>query len=944
MAESGGGGGGGGGDGDIGSPSADRRHRPRASSAAAVAGGGGAAAGGAAGGDMSPRSRHRLLKGGSHGHCFRKVTLTKPTFCQHCTDFVWGIVGYQCEVCKFMSHEKCLKSVVIMCSTHLATCVKVPVAHCFTSPGQYKKKFCNVCRRHLEDSLAYRCEVCDLHLHADCMQFACSDCRQCNQERPGELVLSIHHWREGNMPSGSRCEVCRKACSSSEALCSMRCGWCGLTVHSGCCSSIPPECSFGRLHSLVLPPNCVRLYGNLHLQETIAAEADGGGSQPGPLNKDSPVNTPETGKQKMKVFDGDEAARAGRYHTVSVPRISRTDDVVEAALREYFLPGNPTDYELRSLSLGMLFSPEDSFLHGNGHLGDDPGTEGDPGNQQFVQVFRDTLPEAYVIRAKRSSSEVVKIYADWLCKGVAYVSFRIDESHTVRSVITEVLLLLGRKNESPDDYRLTEVMMHCKEVQRRVLVMEQSMLDHLHEIRKLSVQRINLTRFYITAKLDGDGNTQLLVGGLPPGLAAPDYLSLLRTHVKLNENTATITQIYSKQGAVALEVSSCAEAERLFRLANDSKITVDDKIISINLLPTLIPEQMPRSCHPLLVLINPRSGGMQGRELLHSFRKAVNPHQVFDLACGGPLPGLHVFREVPRFRLLVCGGDGTVGWVLSLLEDIKLKLACTQPPVAILPLGTGNDLARVLRWGPGYSGEDPLSVLINVDEAQEVKMDRWTILLDANEPECAQERTSMPRIVQMNNYFGIGVDADLSLGFHNAREEDPGKFNSRLHNKSVYVKVGLQKITHNRNLHRDIKVQVDNVDIDLPSVEGLIFLNIPSWGSGADLWGSDSEGKFSKPCMHDGLLEVVGVTGVMHMGQVQGGLRSGIRIAQGQFIRVVLQRETPIQVDGEPWLQPPGNIIVSAGPQVSMLKKSKQRQKKGSQREARGDSTAAADD
>uniref|UniRef100_S4RP95 Diacylglycerol kinase n=1 Tax=Petromyzon marinus TaxID=7757 RepID=S4RP95_PETMA len=627
-----------------------------------------------------------------------------------------------------------------------------------------------------------------------------------------------------------------------------------------------------------------------------------------------------TGKQKMKVFDGDEAARAGRYHTVSVPRISRTDDVVEAALREYFLPGNPTDYELRSLSL----APKRAVSMATVTWATTRAQRATPETSSLSRVFRDTLPEAYVIRAKRSSSEVVKIYADWLCKGVAYVSFRIDESHTVRSVITEVLLLLGRKNESPDDYRLTEVMMHCREVQRRVLVMEQSMLDHLHEIRKqLSVQRINLTRFYITAKLDGDGNTQLLVGGLPPGLAAPDYLSLLHQPGSYKQNTATITQIYSKQGAVALEVSSCAEAERLFRLANDSKITVDDKIISINLLPTLIlhpqPEQMPRSCHPLLVLINPRSGGMQGRELLHSFRKAVNPHQVFDLACGGPLPGLHVFREVPRFRLLVCGGDGTVGWVLSLLEDIKLKLACTQPPVAILPLGTGNDLARVLRWGPGYSGEDPLSVLINVDEAQEVKMDRWTILLDANEPECAQERTSMPRpyqIVQMNNYFGIGVDADLSLGFHNAREEDPGKFNSRLHNKSVYVKVGLQKITHNRNLHRDIKVQVDNVDIDLPSVEGLIFLNIPSWGSGADLWGSDSEGKFSKPCMHDGLLEVVGVTGVMHMGQVQGGLRSGIRIAQGQFIRVVLQRETPIQVDGEPWLQPPGNIIVSAGPQV----------------------------
>ena len=34
----------------------------------------------------------------------------------------------------------------------------------------------------------------------------------------------------------------------------------------------------------------------------------------------------------------------------------------------------------------------------------------------------------------------------------------------------------------------------------------------------------------------------------------------------------------------------------------------------------------------------------------------------------------------------------------------------------------GNDLARVLRWGPGYGGdEDPLSLLRDVIEADEIR-------------------------------------------------------------------------------------------------------------------------------------------------------------------------------------------------------------------------------
>lgn len=160
----------------------------------------------------------------------------------------------------------------------------------------------------------------------------------------------------------------------------------------------------------------------------------------------------------------------------------------------------------------------------------------------------------------------------------------------------------------------------------------------------------------------------------------------------------------------------------------------------------------------------------------------------------------------------------------------------------------------------------------------------------------------------------------------------------------MYVKVGLQKISYTRSLHKELQLQVDAQNVPLPNIEGLIFLNIPSWGSGADLWGSEVDGRHEKPSIDDGLLEVVGVTGVVHMGQVQSGMRSGIRIAQGNYIRLTVSKPIPVQVDGEPWIQPPGHIIISAaGPKVRMLRKSKQKQKKSGSKDGRSESPSSRD-
>ncbi|XP_028812702.1 diacylglycerol kinase zeta isoform X3 [Denticeps clupeoides] len=341
-----------------------------------------------------------------------------------------------------------------------------------------------------------------------------------------------------------------------------------------------------------------------------------------------------------------------------------------------------------------------------------------------------------------------------------------------------------------------------------------------------------------------------------------------------------------------------------------------------------IPSQLMK---PLLVFVNPKSGGNQGAKIIQSFMWYLNPRQVFDLSQGGPREGLEMYRKVHNLRILACGGDGTVGWILSTLDQLNLN---PQPAVAVLPLGTGNDLARTLNWGGGYTDEPVSKILSHVEDGNIVQLDRWNLIVEPN-PEAGPEdkddqQTDKLPLDVFNNYFSLGFDAHVTLEFHESREANPEKFNSRFRNKMFYAGTAFSDFLmgSSKDLAKHIKVVCDGTDLTSKvqelKLQCLVFLNIPRYCAGTMPWGNPSEHRDFEPQRHDdGCIEVIGFT-MTSLATLQVG-GHGERLHQCREVILTTYKSIPMQVDGEPCKLAPSVIHISLRNQANMVQKTKRR-------------------
>eukprot|EP01125_Pyxidicula_operculata_P013293 TRINITY_DN4397_c0_g1_i1.p1 TRINITY_DN4397_c0_g1~~TRINITY_DN4397_c0_g1_i1.p1 ORF type:complete len:369 (-),score=52.73 TRINITY_DN4397_c0_g1_i1:420-1526(-) len=330
----------------------------------------------------------------------------------------------------------------------------------------------------------------------------------------------------------------------------------------------------------------------------------------------------------------------------------------------------------------------------------------------------------------------------------------------------------------------------------------------------------------------------------------------------------------------------------------------------------------------------------------------------------------------PSLVLVCCGGDGTVGWLLGALDKIAELDGKTYPKVAIIPLGTGNDMSRVLNWGPGYGGDPIGPILQKIQNSHKtIKLDRWRllsedvspgslhvpvtvkgvdeddedwVLMDTRNPsddsdsnieetdkvedlnieKADLDESQVLNTVDMvvNNYFSIGIDSKVCLDFHQMRTQKPDLFKNKWVNMAWYGGFGLKAMVQKYNsLQTCMVLHVDGKIVDIPQiVMSVIFLNIPSYAAGTNPWGPPTRKTttYQNPIPQsvcDRHIEVIGVKGAAHVGRIIAGLSQGIRLAQGTDVKIDLLIPLHAQVDGEPFLLPSCRLHFKHHNQAQML-------------------------
>lgn len=300
-----------------------------------------------------------------------------------------------------------------------------------------------------------------------------------------------------------------------------------------------------------------------------------------------------------------------------------------------------------------------------------------------------------------------------------------------------------------------------------------------------------------------------------------------------------------------------------------------------------------------IIFINKTSGGGFGAKVKEKLTGRKNSYIVTLPDEPNSWKGLN--KEVlydPKLKIIVCGGDGTINWVVSMLKDFYgHDNDCFRPPLSVIPLGTGNDMSNMLGWGDSFElinlpfVNNRVNNIIEKDYISK-NIDIWRVTI--------KDETGNTNEIMMLNYFSIGVDANIAKKFSETRNQNPQLFSSHIASKMMYIPVSLS--ADNSKLLKDY-LTGHYVDKDDNQIQ-LIFENysktfvcqaITKIYGGKDLWKSEDR------AVDDGMFEIIQTGGIFHLAVSQIGIKDSTNINNAKKASLQTKEGVVYQVDGEPY-------------------------------------------
>ncbi|XP_052432225.1 diacylglycerol kinase delta [Carassius gibelio] len=750
--------------------------------------------------------------------------------------------------------------------------------------------YCNVCREALSGVTSHglSCEVCKFKAHKRCAVRATNNCKWTTLASIGKDILEDedgismpHQWLEGNLPVSAKCTVCDKTCGSVLRLQDCRCLWCKAMVHAGCKEQLSPKCPLGQCKVSVIPPTALN-----------SIDSDGFWK----------ATCPPTCTSPLLVFVN---SKSGDNQGVKFLR--RFKQLLNPAQVFDLMNGGP--------HLGLrLFQKFDTFrilvCGGDGSVG-----------WVLSEIDALTLHKQCQLGVLPlgTGNDLARVLG-WgsACDDDTQLPQILEKLERASTKMLDRWSIMVYETKLPRQHSSSTVTEDCSEDSevQHILTYEDSVAAHLSKI------------------LTSDQHSVVISSAKVLCETVKDFVAKVgRAYERNTENSEESEAMAKKCGVLKEKLDSLLktlneEAQASSVLSAPPPTIAEEQVDGegVVLAPPPAPPTVTAPCSPRppAAIFKPREQLMLRanslkkaiRQIIEHTEKAVDEQNA---QTEERLPSLPAEEEEED------DGSETLSLQSSYSSRVRASRRASKTPCekliskgslsigssASLPAQTGSRenmpmlntkiLYPSLRAGVGgsFSGSVITRLLVNADPFNYDPEN-----LDLFTEKCV-----------MNNYFGIGLDAKISLDFNNKRDEHPEKCRSRTKNMMWYGVLGTKELLHRtyKNLEQRVLLECDGRPIPLPSLQGIAVLNIPSYAGGTNFWGGTKEDDtFTAPSFDDKILEVVAVFGSMQMAVSRVINLQHHRIAQCRTVKITILGDegVPVQVDGEAWIQPPGYIRI----------------------------------